>query len=171
MLLCAPETHDSILSAMTDKKNRIVVKLPDYPLFRFEDEKLRALIAVILGCDVMVKGIQQLGPKKIHVKIEKYLEENKDASTDDLRKHLMEWVCKVDEKKGKMTTDVLETYVNAFMYEPANEAHMYENGAQIEYIHGEHPPKLPMYLKDFCREGDTNTQIEQGPATCMCVGP
>ncbi len=40
--------------------------------------------------------------------------------------------------------------------EPTNEADSYENGKNIEYIHGEKPAVLPQYLKVFCHEGENN---------------
>ena len=178
---CGASTFDNILATLSDEERRKVqTKKTTYPLLDEENIKLRATVAVILGSDVFVGGIQGVGASAIRKEMEKWRNtpDRANNSDDELREHMVKWACQKDKSKA-MTREIFETFTDALLFEPSNEKDAFDNGASLpEYIHGRHPCSLPAYLKEFSYQGTEEqgqqnflTRIVPGPETCMCIGP
>jgi hypothetical protein len=102
-----------------------VSKKAKHPLFEGSDATTRALIAIAIGCDVYPGGAHNIGPSKVATYVHK----------DD--GNLQEFVA----AKTKLDTTIVDTFVKALLYEPANTINL-TMGKILEdtylYIHG--PP-------------------------------
>ena len=177
---CTEETYISTLNAMSLPEQQKIKKKTKakFALFDGRSARFRATIAVIMGSDVLIGGIKDIGATKINKKIEEY-EKNSAVNSDDsgndeaLREVIVKWVCAA----SKMSEAVFEAFVDAFIFEPANtKESVTEYNEAFVYVHGTPPTSLPRYLKDFCvrdEEGGEEgpTRVIDGPATCVCVGP
>ena len=79
---------------------------------------------------------------------------------------IMNGIVKKD-KKG-VTADVLNTFVSAFMYEPAIEFGQKDKPTSYKYIF-DPPTNLPKYLEHFAQP-NKSIQIEAGPELFQCIG-
>lgn len=155
-----------------------------------DDYKVRALIAVGIGCDVYPSGVKNVGAKTLHDFIAYLKEEEMNLSS--YYYHILTWYCSfVFKKKKKRFLDVIEDqmqfkqelafksminiFVESFLYKPCNYYSTLEKVPQINstYIH-DPPPPLHFYNKAFKR----NNQIDCCPIDVggekdvdCCVGP
>ena len=171
---CTAETYSSILGALspTEEQNIKKKSLPKFPLFDGYGPRFRATVAVIMGSDVLVGGVEGFGAAKLARKIEQFKNShaastsNESIDEDLLQEHIVSWVCKAK----KMKKEIFEAFVDAFLFEPANTKESVEAGNGLEYVHGYPPASLPKYLEDFCLPGGP-TEVVAGPETCLCAGP
>ena len=156
------------------QQQKVTLRDAKYPLFDESNVFLRASIAVILGCDVFVQGVNGLGPSKISEKIAKWRNNKAKYKNDfDIIWRLQEWAC----SRGKIKPSIFDTYVKALVFEPANEVTVNgeevvfedENQSDFVHIHGDIPPPddFPQYLEDFSfscfgqKEQGTNTSATE----------
>ena len=61
------ETLMNLLKFVSEEKKQTLIFTPaEYPIFEgVLDRKLRAVMALFLGCDVYLKGLEGVGPKKL----------------------------------------------------------------------------------------------------------
>jgi hypothetical protein len=97
-----------------------------HPIFEgVTDRRLRALIAIFLGCDVCVKGLPGVGAKKmsdiINIGYHKY---SKRCPQVSLFAYLKRYLC--SKMKG-YNHSMVQTYIHALIYEPTNIAPVIKN--------------------------------------------
>ena len=98
-----------------------------YPILDIEDEKLRSLFIVSIGCDVF-KGIHGVTPRWIN---DVY---NEVVGKENIYFLIMKAIMKKD-KKG-YTADVLNAFVSSFMHEPAVEFGQKDNPTAYKFLFG-----------------------------------
>jgi hypothetical protein len=52
------------------------IKIPKYPIMEYSDIRFRCLIAIGIGCDVLIDGVPGVTPKSIHDYMDKYFQQN-----------------------------------------------------------------------------------------------
>ena len=122
----------SYLDAKSKDKAKIVV--PQYPIFEgVEDAKLRILMAVLIGCDVSPGGVHGAGPAWVNHILKEIMDNESNKSVyDQMIDHAVEKskpkqkktktkANKKSEPKPKYSCEVLNTLVDAVLYEPTNE--------------------------------------------------
>ncbi|KAL9186550.1 hypothetical protein ACHAXT_005788 [Thalassiosira profunda] len=126
-----------------------------HPLFEgVSDRKLRALIALFLGCDVYKGDVW-------------CRRENNEESCPHatlfayLKKYLYTYTEGFDG-------DVVHTYIRALVYEPTNVAPEDDEDPSRTYLDDTPPTKLPLYLEEFALNGYTD--IVDGPEVGECKG-
>ena len=166
---CTAETYATILAALSLSEEQKIKKknLPKFPLFDGYGHRFRATVAVIMGSDVLVGGVKDIGAAKIALKIENYKKDHIGRSIEDvdeelLRKHIVSWVCQTK----KIKEEIFEAFVDAFLYEPANTTESVEAGKALVYVHEVPLASLPKYLEGFCLPGGL-TELVEGPETCL----
>ena len=117
------------------------------------------IVAIILGSDVFVGGAKNIGPTKVWIFLQRYVNEEEN----DLECIIFNWASDV----LKVNFEELEIITSAILYEPAIEIN---NEEPFKYIYGK-PKRLPKYLKDFKRENDDDIEIFEGPKMTSCVSP
>jgi len=130
---------------------------PEFPLFSGEDDPLfRALIAVVLGCNVYPGGVKGLGPSKVH----DLLTTLKKEINNNTEKLLMMITKNEDDHAA------LKTLAMAFCYEPCND----ESQSDIQPIYlYKKPASLQEYLSEYAPL-DGSVSIEKGPPYRICKG-
>ena len=192
---------EDILQALDEKSlKQAKVRDAKFPLFAESNLFLRVSIAVVLGCDVFVGGINGISVSKVSDKITEICDELKKQGVDiedDEQKNkvigqFQKWAC----ENGKITQTLFETFVTALIYEPANEvstkgniifeeedttaeervfSHVHSRTEQAPALS---PEVLPPYLEDFSfsnfNEKETNPPdgiINVDESLFYCVGP
>jgi hypothetical protein len=132
--------------------------------------RLRALMMVILGCDVYLSGMNNVSVNTLAKMIDKekramaehYSEEALFAS---LHRQLLE--------TNGLTSDAVNIYVCAIIYEPTNTSPIYDGSTAASgrsYLF-EPPLLLPKYLEQFSIDDNfTASCIVEGPHTSTCKG-
>ena len=92
-----------------------------------QSHKLRALMMVILGCDVYKSGMKGIGPAKMNDLIKA-----DGAQTED---ELYTRLHNQSKQRNKLAKDIVDTFVDALLYKPSNEA---SNDTARSYIFGTH---------------------------------
>ncbi|KAL9182228.1 hypothetical protein ACHAXT_012880 [Thalassiosira profunda] len=166
------KTLEKVKSYLDPKSQEIakvvVAKKGFYPIFEgIESLRLRALISVIVGCDVCPGGIKDFGPKAVETK----LEELRQSTTDEgeIYDQLLDCAVEFSQKKPtKFSKEDLTTFVQGVIYEPTNAAPP-EGTSSLEHrtYLGDAPTTLPSYLQEFWAPATT---IEQGPEILQCKG-
>ena len=115
-----------------ESQSKIDWTIPKHPIFEeIIDTRIRALIVVIIGCDVCPGGVKGIGLSHVDNKL-KYINgkdidtETERNSTDNvsLYDELTKWA--VETSKAKKTEspqfneDTITTFVNAIIYQPTN---------------------------------------------------
>lgn len=162
-------SKDTLERAMTYLPKETNAKLIDAecPLFDgVKSPRLRALMMVILGCDVYGPGMKGVKAKKLVPLIESF----KATSEEDLYQKLF---CKF-KTTNKLSDIVINTYIDALLYEPTNAMpnNIDEENPAKTYLFGP-PTNLPEYLKEFAVDEEFKANsIFPGPeiATCKGVG-
>ena len=158
------------------------IKLAEFPIFEgVTNIRLRALMMVILGCDVYPSGYRGFGLKTLSKKIK----ESQSADNDELYEYLVKMMKKAFEprlieiakergvRKEELDTtatadaeEVVQTYIDALVYEPTNKA-----GDKATYIEGKAPEKLARYCEEFVSREQSigaETEIFPGPTILSC---
>ena len=156
------------------------VEVAEFPILDgVTNVRLRALMMLLLGCDVYPSGCKGIGLAQLSKKIEESQATNENALYEYLigmmKKEFQHRLMAMAEKKGvekkmlKATADaeaeeVVQTYLDALIYEPTN-----KDGDKTSYIGGEAPVKLAKYCEEFaCRETSSSTEIYDGPIILTC---
>ena len=123
------ELRRRLENASADKNKNIVWTEATHPLFQDRPQRLRALIALGLGCDVF-DGVDKCGPAKIESQLKKIKEKNPDSITESFQSFLENELTKNRNKKKKKEIDfndppfsdgssgLINTMMEAFLYEP-----------------------------------------------------
>ena len=166
-----------------------------HPFFQNPDPVFRAIIAIILGCDIY-EGIKGFGPSKIEAKIKEITKKALDSSTYDATATCINDVVVAGLRQFFKSTinvdlNVIDALVVAFLYEPGivDESKLFLNDVllpnddennenervarsvgeheDMKYVH--QPPdnfEFPTYLKSFdVRRGTSGTIEEVGTST------
>ena len=140
-----------------------------YPLWdKQDDPKIRAIVAVGVGCDVFDGGVHGVGPSQMA----KILEKTKN-SYDELMDELVAAHIKTARIKKFANSNasvepeevksMLECFAEAFLNEPIS-----TNQNEIKYLYGE-PVEFPKYIEAFAL-GSWCKMID-GPPIAICHGP
>ncbi len=155
------ETLMNAMSCLGDDSNAELV-VPSHPIYEgVDDMRTRALISVIIGCDVCPGGLPNIGVKKVSTELSKFRESSANNADADMYKNLLDYA--VAAPPSSFTEEVLTTLVDAIMYQPTNVI-----GCEGErtYI-SDAPQQLPAYLEQF--KSDT-TIMTSGPDMLECKG-
>lgn len=126
---------------------------PGYPAFSgVDDPMVRALIALLVGCDACPGGVSQKGPKAAFSLLKKHSNLSGEALHDKL-------AAEISSMRGAVVKDkaAVLCLAKSFLYETTN------NG----YVHGQPPATLERYLAEFKAE---DTVLVDGPTTTICKG-
>ena len=144
--------------------------------------RLRSLMMVILGCDVYVSGMVGVSAAKLSTMIDTKKLEFAETFTEELlysslRQELMD--------KNQLSSEVVDTYINAIMYEPTNKTKttgVNDEATNVEdemttashlersYLFGA-PSSLPKYLEQFSIDDEfLRNNIIDGPGISLCKG-
>lgn len=134
------------------------------PILSYSNPYLRALCALVLGCDVF-KGITGVGVERLYQKIKEYdNEENAVAG-------LIEFI----SNRLNQDSSVVDTLMKSFMCEPGlnvdvigNEISPHSAEEVSPYIFTP-PSSLPKFLETF-RVKSIVPRVESGPEFCLCKG-
>ena len=176
------EMKEEIENALDETtRNKVVFEDAKYPLFDEEVIYLRALIAIIIGNDVFVGGVNKVGVTKVYNKIMELRTRHGSDGDSEIIDDLKIWVCQL--KETNITMDLLNVFIDTMVFEPVNEVTtngeiVFEDDNDKKYTYLYHrrpPPTLPKYLEDFSyHQNNFHTQctrIVEGPEICHCVGP
>jgi hypothetical protein len=130
------------------------IKRAPIAVFEGRSPEMRALIAVGIGCDAHPGGVPGIGPKAMDDIVLK-----NDNSVERVRQCLAE--------HGKMDEKVIDAFVKALIYEPANLTTDFEG--EYTYLFGA-PTELPLYLSEFVSPSNRNGIIVDGPSLTECKG-
>ena len=163
---------------------------PNIPLFeKVDDAKLRALMAVGIGCDVYISGVKNIGPKHISGLLDLLRSNNVDCNLfyDKIMELYKNQYKKEKEKETNKTCKeedlqtfvaMINIYVESYIYEPANIELQANERVSIShqkniYIYKNSPEKLHPYNLEFGR-GDSDILITPTVDCCVdvdwCVG-
>jgi hypothetical protein len=134
--------------------------------------RLRALMMVILGCDVYVSGMNDVSVATLAKMMDKTKRELADTFTEgmlfaSLRQQLMD--------KNELSSEVVDTYIDAILYEPSNSITGTEDEncchtTNRSYLFGA-PSTLPKYLEQFSIDEEFLTNnIVSGPGMSLRKG-
>jgi hypothetical protein len=171
----------NMISIDTTGKTTKRIRIPERPVFDgIEDPKVRALIAVGLGCDVISRNIKQVTTNSLHNFISNPHNITEGTMYDSVMKF---FVTKHFNVKKKTVLDpgattkfkcMMNTYVEAFMFEPATyyagNVDLIAPGKTI-YIHDEIPESLHIYVKDFAENNPMINIREDNNPISTCAGP
>ena len=127
---------------------------PKFPLFDgVHDPKVRALIAIGLGCDAFPGGVPGLGPSSLHNLLE-------GCETEGAGIHHEQLAMKLCVQKRAVVKDAraILCIANSLMYEKTN--------SEVGYMY-DVPQAIELYNKAFAAP---MTQVIDGPAFLECKG-
>ena len=167
------------------------IKQSKYPIFdKIDDINIRGLLAVGLGCDVFLPGVDQLGKTNL----QKYIIANKNnLNFNNILNFYYEYLENKYKRKKKDPTlssndiqntndynlinnkqnffDAIQIFVHAFIYEPSNYFH---NDIIIEeptkYITNNKPEKLHKYLEEFANNNNDIEIYTSSNSVLQCTG-
>ena len=143
---------EAILQPKIDRSPFDNGRVPQYPLFSGQkDPMVRALIALLVGCDACPGGVDGMGPKVAH----ELLTKNSSLSGTVLHDKLAEFISSSKNARIKEKTAVMAA-AKSILYERTNHGYIYDAPAQFE-----------RYIREFADEG---TKIVDGPAIITCNG-
>lgn len=147
------------------KKNNAKFHPAKHPVFDgIKDHRLRALIMLILGCDVYLSGMKGTKVTKLEQLIK-----SKNAATEDV---LYQFLFDTFKTKNGLTSETVDTYIDSLIYEPTNlmpEGMDEENPAKT-YLFGP-PTRLPKYLEQFSIDDEFKEKnVYEGPHISNCKG-
>ena len=172
-LTISSTSKDTLLRAMSflspESKAKVKLECPSgYPIFEgVNDLRTRCLVGVMIGCDVSPGGISGVGPEKVWLKLQEIRKSG--CSNVDMYNQMISYaevLSKPSKRKDaapKYNQQLLNTLVDAIVYEPTNEL----SEACRTYLLSE-SLRLPAYLDSFKCDG---TEIEEGPLVIECKGP
>ena len=132
------QMRDNIEQALDEEqRNKAVFVNARYPVLDEEVIKLRALVAIILGSDVFIGGVTNIGAKKLYDKI-KSLRETHDDDDNAVICDLITWITGV--RNTNISRDLLNVYLDSIIFEPANEIDgngdvVFEDDTEKNFIH------------------------------------
>mmetsp|Transcript_2516 Transcript_2516/g.3779 ORF Transcript_2516/g.3779 Transcript_2516/m.3779 type:complete len:421 (-) Transcript_2516:23-1285(-) len=152
-------TLEKAMSSLGNESNANL-KVPPHPIYEgVVHIKMRALISVIIGCDVCPGGLPGIAPKTLASEIAKLKESS--ANNEDIYNNLLAYAVK--SGPPSFSEEVLTTFVNAIVYQPTNE---FGCEGERTYI-SDAPQELPGYLQEF---KSAATIMESGPDVLECKG-
>ena len=116
---------------------------------------MRALAAVAIGYDVNIGSFKSIGPATIYNKMKEFSDKKMAVYGS-----LLNFVT----TKSNTDKNVVETYIHAFLCEPANDVS--QTTEEMHYIFAK-PTTLPKYLEEFSLDGII---IVDDPKTVTCLG-
>ena len=127
---------------------------PSYPIFSgVKDPMVRALAAMVVGCDACPKGVAGSGPKDAY----ELLRKHSNKSGTELHQALAH---DISSMKGSSVKDKDAVLCLA-------ESLLYEKTHDGGYVHGAPPLELGRYLEEFAAD---TTRIVDGPCIETCKG-
>ncbi|KAL3771525.1 hypothetical protein ACHAWU_003700 [Discostella pseudostelligera] len=151
-------------------KQRVQFNAAANPVFDgVSNVRLRALIMLVLGCDVYIPGMKAVkGMSAL-----RFVHSEKRACEDELFASLHQKFMEAN----KLSKQEVDTYIDAIIYEPTNHARVLvesptEPSCCIERTYlFERPTSLPRYLEQYSIDDKFKTDsIFDGPATLTCKG-
>ena len=108
-----------------DAKNRTNIVRAKYPLFEaVPDRPTRAMIALVLGCDVYETGVKGIGPMKLEKRINelypKWWAKQKGTHPYPLLEYLRQYMIGVEGGED-FNLEVVNSLLSALLYEPTKE--------------------------------------------------
>ena len=134
--------------------------------------QLRELMMVILGCDVYYPGMANVSVATLAKMIEKKKHEFADTFTEE---KLFAWLRQQLMDTNQLSSDVVDTYIDAIVYEPSNKATNVNGDTASDmtnrsYLFGA-PSTLPKYLEQFATDDEfLANHIIDGPGILSCKG-
>jgi hypothetical protein len=168
------ETLRKAISCLSpESQSKVNLVEPQHPIFEgITKLQLRALMSVIIGCDVCPGGVKSAGPLWVEKVLASINKQNgpdldEDVIYEKLMEHAVEKSRQSPNNDPKYNKDVLTTFVHGIIYEPTN-AHPDDDQHPVPtYIVNEPPSNLCKYLEEFKAE---STAIYDGPAVLRCKG-
>lgn len=146
------EDHSPFEKSAVDKN--LDGHTPSYPIFSgVKDPMVRALAALVVGCDACPKGVAGSGPKDAH----EMLLRHSDKSGTQLHEELAREIASMQGSSVK-DKDAVLCLAQSLVFEKTHDG---------GYVHGISPSTLGQYLKDFAAD---NTTIVDGPPVETCKG-
>jgi hypothetical protein len=142
-------------------RDGIVWNKAETPIFRYKNCKLRATIALVLGCDVFKTGLKNIGRAKVFQMIENILGNGGDENEAELKLKSM-----FINSDDSLNEEIIDTLVLSFLYEPGIGDHTTKINAS-SYIYEDTPESFPKFLKIFAGE---SAVIVDGPTVFECNG-
>jgi hypothetical protein len=137
------------------------------PIFKYESHRLRATIALILGCDVYKDGLKNVGRVKVYKIVEEILQNG--GNEYEAEKKLKEMFIKGHD--NRVDENVMDTLLMSFLYEPGLDGNDERNDTSIttslsSYIFDDVPQSFPRFLHMFA---ETRSVVD-GPEVLFCNG-
>ena len=169
-----------IINVDTTIKNKRIIN-PPCPVFEgIMDPRVRALMCVGLGCDVVEKNLKTVTPHSLF----NFLVSIKLKKVDDLYNEILNFFINkhfsikkntnLDDSVVDVFRKIINIYVESYMYEPSSYFVGEENyvvNNKTSYIHGKIPTSLHVYTYDFA-DNNNNIIIRNDEIDCgECVGP
>jgi hypothetical protein len=153
----------SVMSSLGDSSKSTLIE-PQWPIYEgVLNYRLRALISVIIGCDVCPGGLPGWNLKKMATELAKLKSTSSSDADDDALVYYT--LLGYAVKSGPFTEEVLTCFIDAIVYQPTN---ILGWEGPRTYIYSE-PLQLPEYLKEFECAG--TTVVIGGPDILQCKGP
>lgn len=144
------------------------------PILSYSNPFLRGMVALTLGCDILLNGVRDIGIVKLQKEIDKYATEEEAFLGV---KELMMQSMKVNEA-------IVETLLASFLYEPGvtvtDEVDIVDDEKESESIDTaqkqsslyiiDAPTSLPTYLESYVIENENVEVNHSGPEICVCKG-
>ena len=154
---CKKTLTDAISCLPLQRQQKIKFHDPQWPLYSgISDRRLRVLIMVIVESDVCPGGVYGAGPGWVQTTMNAI---SQSKSPKSVYEQLVDHAAAKDKR---FTAELLNTYVDAVVFEPVN-----EYGGQRKYMDGNPPANLPSYLEEFQTD---STEIDAGPSVLECKG-
>ena len=166
-IVCTSESTLKNVMKYLPKETNAVLNKAECPIFDgIQTPRLRALMMLILGCDVYGPGMKGTKAKKLVPLIESF-----QTTTET---ELYQKLFKEFKTANELDDLVIDTYIDALLYEPTNAVpdNVDEENPARTYLFGS-PTKLPKYLEECAIDDEfKSSSIFPGPemATCKGVG-
>jgi hypothetical protein len=165
-------TLNHALSFLPDaSKEKVQFKEAENPVFEgIYNVRLRALIMVMLGCDVFIPGMKAIKGAGSAMRIAMSEDRtNEDTMFASLHKQFMD--------NNKLAQEAVDTYIDAIVFEPTNCVPDIDesvtaccSGGARKYLFDQ-PTSLPRYLEQYSiDEAFKSDNILEGPSTLFCKG-
>ena len=107
-----------------------------------------------LGCDIYCEGFKNIGPSNLH----DLLLKSKEKKTK-----MNEALIELLNTKLRTTSDIVQIYIDAIMYEPYNEISIiqYSSVKRNEYLNNKNPASINQYLKACVSPFDKKCKISR----------
>jgi predicted DNA-binding protein YlxM (UPF0122 family) len=180
------KTLETISNVLNLPLTSPTIKFPQYPITDNNDIRLQCLIAIGIGCDVIINGVPGITIKKINDCINSKCADinNNESMYDVLFKIFLESKKKEYKKQKKMTMSeidlvaykkMINIFIESYLYEPAN----YVIGDIVDqqqstslYMTGDYPSSLHPYNNGFDRKDPrvATAEVDCCVDVCYCVG-